>query len=186
VAAIVFVAAFVAGRVAVGSLTRAGYQYYQSDLRPAVLMACGHRFVNPPRGESSAGGMVAPAAVFEALASIFSQQRDSVQCSELPVSFTGEPPNLFQGTHRYLMMPASAVWMVTCDVVISIIYPCNCASHYAPLNVSPLGQHVGGRPGDCPVTERLAGRLLRLPFFTQMTKAEQSDVIRAVSEYRPS
>ena len=59
-------------------------------------------------------------------------------------------------------------------------------SHYVPLNVSPMGQRLGGRPGDCPVAERLAERLLRLPFFTQMTEAEQSDVIQAVSEYRPS
>ena len=59
-------------------------------------------------------------------------------------------------------------------------------SHYVPLNVSPMGQQLGGRPGDCPVAERLAERLLRLPFFTQMTEAEQTDVIAAVSEFRPS
>jgi dTDP-4-amino-4,6-dideoxygalactose transaminase len=59
-------------------------------------------------------------------------------------------------------------------------------SHYVPLNVSPMGQRLGGRAGECPVAERLAERLLRLPFFTQMTEAEQTDVIAAVSEFRPS
>ena len=59
-------------------------------------------------------------------------------------------------------------------------------SHYIPLNVSPMGLLLGGRAGDCPVAEALAERLLRLPFYTQMSEDEQGDVIRAVKEYRQS
>lgn len=59
-------------------------------------------------------------------------------------------------------------------------------SHYIPLNVSKMGMQLGGRPGDCPVAEELAERLLRLPFYTLMTEAEQADVIRAVTDYRHS
>lgn len=59
-------------------------------------------------------------------------------------------------------------------------------SHYIPLNVSPMGQKLGGRPGACPVAESLAERLLRLPFYTQMTANEQSEVIEAVRSYSPA
>jgi len=52
--------------------------------------------------------------------------------------------------------------------------------HYLPLHLSPMGLRFGGRPGDCPVTEDLAYRLLRLPFFTGMSNSEQSQVIEAV------
>ena len=52
--------------------------------------------------------------------------------------------------------------------------------HYLPLHLSPMGLRFGGRHGDCPVTEDLADRLLRLPFFTGMSSSEQSQVIDAV------
>jgi dTDP-4-amino-4,6-dideoxygalactose transaminase len=52
--------------------------------------------------------------------------------------------------------------------------------HYLLLHLSPMGLRFGGRQGDCPVTEDLAGRLLRLPFFTGMSTSEQSQVIDAV------
>jgi dTDP-4-amino-4,6-dideoxygalactose transaminase len=52
--------------------------------------------------------------------------------------------------------------------------------HYLPLHLSPMGLRFGGRRGDCPVTEDLADRLLRLPFFTGMSSSEQSQVIDAV------
>jgi dTDP-4-amino-4,6-dideoxygalactose transaminase len=52
--------------------------------------------------------------------------------------------------------------------------------HYLPLHLSPMGLRFGGRQGDCPVTEDLADRLLRFPFFTGMSSSEQSQVIDAV------
>jgi dTDP-4-amino-4,6-dideoxygalactose transaminase len=56
--------------------------------------------------------------------------------------------------------------------------------HYLPLHLSPVGLRLGGRPGDCPVAESAAARILRLPFFTDMTAAEQDEVIAAVLELR--
>ena len=56
--------------------------------------------------------------------------------------------------------------------------------HYLPLHLSPMGLRFGGRQGDCPVTEDLADRLLRLPFFTGMSSSEQSEVIEAVRGFR--
>lgn len=59
-------------------------------------------------------------------------------------------------------------------------------SHYIPLNVSKMGRRLGGATGQCPVAEDQAERLLRLPFYTQMTEDEQRDVIAAVTAYRHS
>ena len=56
--------------------------------------------------------------------------------------------------------------------------------HYLPLHLSPMGLRFVGRQGDCPVTEDLADRLLRLPFFTGMNSSEQSQVIEAVRGFR--
>jgi dTDP-4-amino-4,6-dideoxygalactose transaminase len=56
--------------------------------------------------------------------------------------------------------------------------------HYLPLHLSPMGLRFGGRQGDCPVTEDLADRLLRFPFFTGMSSSEQAQVIDAVRAFR--
>jgi len=47
-----------------------------------------------------------------------------------------------------------------------------------------MGLRFGGRKGDCPVTEDLSDRLLRLPFFTGMSSWDQSQVIDAVRSFR--
>jgi len=57
-------------------------------------------------------------------------------------------------------------------------------SHYQPLHMSKMGRVFGGRPGDCPVTERVAERLLRLPFYTNMTDDEQNTVIEALHAWQ--
>ncbi|MEO7134083.1 MAG: dTDP-4-amino-4,6-dideoxygalactose transaminase [Vicinamibacterales bacterium] len=95
------------------------------------------------------------------------------------------PPDRSHSAHMYFVVLPTVAFR---DGLVAHLkaHDILAVSHYVPLNVSPMGQRLGGRPGDCPVAERLAERLLRLPFFTQMTDAEQSDVIQAVSDYRPS
>jgi dTDP-4-amino-4,6-dideoxygalactose transaminase len=56
--------------------------------------------------------------------------------------------------------------------------------HYLPLHLSPMGARFGGRQGDFRVTENLSDRLLRLPFFTGMSRSEQSQVIETVQAFR--
>jgi dTDP-4-amino-4,6-dideoxygalactose transaminase len=56
--------------------------------------------------------------------------------------------------------------------------------HYLPLHLSDMGRRFGGKPGDCPVTEDVSDRLLRLPFFNDFTEADQQRVICAVKEFR--
>ncbi len=59
-------------------------------------------------------------------------------------------------------------------------------SHYVPLHNSKMGLASGGYEGQCPVTERVSECLLRLPFFTDMSAAEQSVVISAVRAFEVS
>ena len=56
--------------------------------------------------------------------------------------------------------------------------------HYLPLHLSEMGRRFGGRPGDCPVTEDVSNRLLRLPFYNDLTEAEQASVVEALIKYR--
>lgn len=55
--------------------------------------------------------------------------------------------------------------------------------HYLPLHISEMGSRAGGKPGDCPVTEEVSDRLLRLPFFYGLTYDEQGRIITAVGEF---
>lgn len=52
--------------------------------------------------------------------------------------------------------------------------------HYVPLHLSPMGRTYGYRPGDLPVTEDRAERLVRLPFFRTLTDSELDRIADAV------
>ena len=52
--------------------------------------------------------------------------------------------------------------------------------HYLPLHLSDMGRKFGGQPGDCPVTEDVSDRLLRLPFYNDLTEADQTSVCAAI------
>jgi len=58
--------------------------------------------------------------------------------------------------------------------------------HYLPLHLSPMGERHGGRRGHCPVTEDVADRLLRLPFFVGLDPSEQDEVIASIVEFTHS
>ena len=55
--------------------------------------------------------------------------------------------------------------------------------HYLPLHLSEMGQRLGGRAGDCPVTEDVSDRLVRLPFYYSLSAEDQQRVIEAILEY---
>jgi dTDP-4-amino-4,6-dideoxygalactose transaminase len=55
--------------------------------------------------------------------------------------------------------------------------------HYIPLHLSPMGARLGGTPGDCPVAEDISERIVRLPFYTDLTSDEQSSVIDTVKSF---
>jgi len=55
--------------------------------------------------------------------------------------------------------------------------------HYLPLHLSDMGMQFGGKPGDCPVTERVSDQLVRLPFYNTLTENDQQRVIEAILEF---
>jgi len=55
--------------------------------------------------------------------------------------------------------------------------------HYLPLHLSDMGRKFGGQPGDCPVTESVSDRLVRLPFHNALTSSDQEMVIEAILEF---
>ena len=54
--------------------------------------------------------------------------------------------------------------------------------HYLPLHLSDMGRRYGGKEGDCPITEEISDRLLRLPFYNDLTEADQARVVAAITE----
>ena len=55
--------------------------------------------------------------------------------------------------------------------------------HYLPLHLSEMGRRFGGKTGDCPVTEQVSDRLIRLPFHNSLTSGEQEQVIELLEEF---
>jgi dTDP-4-amino-4,6-dideoxygalactose transaminase len=55
--------------------------------------------------------------------------------------------------------------------------------HYVPLHLSEMGAKFGGRPCDCPVTEDVSARLLRLPFYNDLAEGEQARIVHSIREF---
>jgi dTDP-4-amino-4,6-dideoxygalactose transaminase len=92
------------------------------------------------------------------------------------VGLPGVPEHCVQPFHMfYLMMPSLEVRGRMINFLrergILTVF------HYLPLHLSDMGQTFGGKTGDCPVTEDISDRLLRLPLFHGLTAEEQEDVI---------
>ncbi|MDR1038042.1 MAG: DegT/DnrJ/EryC1/StrS family aminotransferase [Deltaproteobacteria bacterium] len=51
-----------------------------------------------------------------------------------------------------------------------------------PLHLQPAYLPLGGRPGDCPNSERLCGQVLSLPMHPYLEEADQERVVRALKE----
>lgn len=56
--------------------------------------------------------------------------------------------------------------------------------HYLPLHLSTMGRQFGGRPGDCPVTEDISSRLLRLPFHGNLSPADLEKIVQAIRSFQ--
>ncbi len=57
--------------------------------------------------------------------------------------------------------------------------------HYQPLHLSDMGRRFGGREGQCPVTEDVADRLVRLPLYFELSAADQARVIETLCAFVP-
>ena len=56
--------------------------------------------------------------------------------------------------------------------------------HYQPLHLSEKGREYGGRVGQCPVTEDVSDRLVRLPLYHDLAATDQDRVVDAVTSFR--
>ena len=53
--------------------------------------------------------------------------------------------------------------------------------HYLPLHLSDMGRKFGGKDGDCPVTEDISDRLVRLPLFYNLTNGDQEFILETIT-----
>ena len=56
-------------------------------------------------------------------------------------------------------------------------------THFEPLHTSPMGKRLGYRDGQLPITESVAGRILRLPLFYDITAAQQDHVVDSIGRF---
>ncbi len=98
--------------------------------------------------------------------------------AQLPVV----PPHCAQPFHLfYLLMPTLAerqglIEHLKARGILSVF-------HYVPLHLSDMGRRFGGRPGDCPVTESVSDRLVRLPFYNGLNEEDQFQVVEAIKAF---
>jgi dTDP-4-amino-4,6-dideoxygalactose transaminase len=92
------------------------------------------------------------------------------------------PAECDQGYHMfYMLLPTAAARTVMLSQLRAA--GIQATFHYVPLHTSPVGLSLGGRKGACPVTEDAAERLVRLPFFNDITDAQQDRVIAEVQRF---
>ena len=93
------------------------------------------------------------------------------------------PENCEPAYHMfYLLLPstevrASLITQLKAQSILSVF-------HYTPLHLSEAGPRFTARASQCPVTEDISDRLLRLPFYNDLSEAEQDLVISTVMSYR--
>lgn len=56
--------------------------------------------------------------------------------------------------------------------------------HYVPLHLSEMGLKWSGGKQSCPVTTQVSERLLRLPFYTDLSESEHAAVIEAILQFK--
>lgn len=103
--------------------------------------------------------------------------------SENGVRLPTVPANCDQSFHMfYLLLPS----LEDRQALIAHLKRLNILGvfHYLPLHLSKMGREFGGSPGQCPVTESVSDRLLRLPFYNDLEEAAQERVISAVQEFK--
>src|ERR1041385_2523185 len=104
-------------------------------------------------------------------------------CAEHGVRMPVVPEHCQQPYHMfYLLMPAlderqALIAHLRERGIIAVF-------HYLPLNASEMGVRLGARAGDCPVAENVSERLVRLPFFNNLSEMNQDRVIDAIISWR--
>lgn len=53
---------------------------------------------------------------------------------------------------------------------------------YVPLHSAPMGQKLGWKPEDCPITEEYGQRTLRLPLYADMTRQDAERIVNKIQQ----
>lgn len=99
------------------------------------------------------------------------------------VRLPSTPPHCDQPYHMfYMLLPSLEVRQKLIEHlkargILSVF-------HYLPLHLSEMGLKYGGRPGQCPVTEDISDRLLRLPFYNDLSERELEEIVNAIKGFK--
>jgi dTDP-4-amino-4,6-dideoxygalactose transaminase len=93
-------------------------------------------------------------------------------------------PNYCEQSYHlfYLLLPSLKVRQAMIDHlkslgIISVF-------HYLPLHCSKMGARFGWKSGDCPVSEEVSDRLLRLPFYNTLQENDLELVVNAIKKFQ--
>ncbi len=92
------------------------------------------------------------------------------------------PPDCEQAYHMfYLLLPdlerrQALISHLKSRGILSVF-------HYVPLHQSQMGRSVSARETECPVTVDVSSRLLRLPFYNDLTDEDLERVVTGISEF---
>ena len=93
------------------------------------------------------------------------------------------PPYCEQAYHMfYILLPSlehrqALIAELKAKSILSVF-------HYLPLHLSAMGRRYGYKEGDCPVTEDVSDRLLRLPFYNELQAEQQEQICTAICKMR--
>jgi dTDP-4-amino-4,6-dideoxygalactose transaminase len=89
------------------------------------------------------------------------------------------PPHCQQAYHMfYLLMPSVRRRQTLMEHLRAL--EIGSAFHYGPLHLTRMGSQFGQGVGSCPVTEDIADRLVRMPFFIDLSDGDLARVVDAV------
>jgi dTDP-4-amino-4,6-dideoxygalactose transaminase len=93
------------------------------------------------------------------------------------------PDDCEQSFHMfYILMPSLEERQALIEYLKS--YGIYSVFHYLPLHLSDMGKKFGGKVGDCPVTEDISDRLLRLPFYNSLSESDIALVVEKLKAFR--
>lgn len=92
------------------------------------------------------------------------------------------PPHCIQGYHvYYIVLPSMEMRQ---ELIAHLAQrEITAVFHYTPLHLSRMGQLLGGTADACPVTEQVSDRLLRLPFYLDLSADDQQRVIDEIRSF---
>ena len=105
-------------------------------------------------------------------------QKHNVRLPFIP-EYCEQPYHMF-----YMIMPS----FEDRQALIAHLKKCNIRAvfHYLPLHLSDMGIRLAGKKYDCPVTEDISDRLVRLPFYNELTETEQKTIVETIFNFYKS